>query len=39
MKKKEYIVKKTEDLSLISKDLVPTFKKDEVILVTSSWSR
>lgn len=34
MKKKEYIVKKTEDLSLIANDLLPTLHKDEVILVS-----
>lgn len=34
MKKKEYIIKKAEDLSLIAKDLVPTLNKDEVLLVS-----
>ena len=34
MKKKEYLIKKVEDLSNITKDLVPTLKKNEVILVS-----
>lgn len=34
MKKKEYLIKKAEDLSLIASDLVPTLKKNEVILVS-----
>ena len=34
MKKKEYVIKKPEDLSIIANDLVPTLKHNEVILVS-----
>ena len=34
MKKKEYLIKKADDLSLIAKDLIPTLKRNEVILVS-----
>ena len=34
MKKKEYIIKKPEDLSHIATDLLPTLKKNEVFLVS-----